>query len=396
MSEVNNISEGGALSLPKGWVETTLGRVANVASGSTPSTKNDEFWNGDIPWITPKDLSNFNNVFIGQGDRNITELGLKNSSAQLLPKNTILFSSRAPIGYVAISENEVTTNQGFKNIICDEKQSHFKYFYYLMKFKAEQIEKLSSGSTFSEASASLIKGLKINIPEDIDEQKSIAAILTAFDEKIELLQAQSKTLEELAQTIFTEWFGKYQIGDNLPDGWEHKTLGEVSTLSAGGDKPKRFSEERTDIFNIPIYSNGINNKGLYGYTDKPKINEESVTISARGTIGFVCLRFEPFVPIVRLVVAIPNQKFISSKYLYLFLKNMNILSTGTTQQQLTVPAFKNENILIPKAEIMKKFTSICDTLFSKIIINDAQIQTLTQTRDALLPKLMSGEIRVKM
>src|SRR5690554_3544175 len=178
-------------SIPDGWVETTLGEVCDVQSGGTPSTKKDSFWNGSIGWITPKDLSNYKGVFIENGERSITKEGLESSSAKLLPKHTILFSSRAPIGYVVIAKNEITTNQGFKNLVCDEVNSHFKYFYYLMKYKAELIERLSSGSTFSEASASLIKNIEVIIPP-LQEQKAIAQVLTAFDDKIESLQADRK------------------------------------------------------------------------------------------------------------------------------------------------------------------------------------------------------------
>ena len=146
--------------IPEGWVETSIGNVTVVESGGTPSTKNSLYWSDEIPWITPRDLSSFKGVFIEKGERSISIEGLDNSSAKLLPKNTILFSSRAPIGYVVIAKNETATNQGFKNLICDEVNSHFKYFYYLMKHKADLIERLSSGSTFSEASGSLIKSIE--------------------------------------------------------------------------------------------------------------------------------------------------------------------------------------------------------------------------------------------
>jgi type I restriction enzyme, S subunit len=152
MGVENNIQEG--------WVETTIGKVTVVESGGTPSTKNSSYWGDEIPWITPRDLSSFKDVFIEKGERSISIEGLENSSAKLLPKNTILFSSRAPIGYVVIAQNEAATNQGFKNLICDEVNSHFKYFYYLMKYKADFIERLSSGSTFSEASGTLIKSIE--------------------------------------------------------------------------------------------------------------------------------------------------------------------------------------------------------------------------------------------
>lgn len=379
--------------IPEGWVETSIGNVTVVESGGTPSTKNSLYWSDEIPWITPRDLSSFKGVFIEKGERSISIEGLDNSSAKLLPKNTILFSSRAPIGYVVIAKNETATNQGFKNLICDEVNSHFKYFYYLMKHKADLIERLSSGSTFSEASGSLIKSIEINLPP-LPEQKAIAKVLTAFDDKIELLQAQNKTLETMAQTIFKEWFGKYQIGDELPEGWREYELGDVCNLSAGGDKPKNSTSKSEGENIIPIYSNGIKNEGLYGFTNNASIFDESVTVSARGTIGYVCLRPIPYVPIVRLVSVIPDKNYLSAKFLFYFLKNNQILGTGTTQQQLTIPDFKLTRIIIPNSKLMDDFTKLINTFYIKIYSCKNQIQSLTKTRDTLLTKLMSGQVRV--
>lgn len=167
----------------KNWKETTLGEISKIISGSTPSTKDPSYWDGAIPWITPKDLASFKGVYIKHGERNITEEGYNNSSTQLLPFNSILFSSRAPIGYIAIAANEVTTNQGFKNIVCNEEKAHYKFIYYWLKNETERIKKLSSGSTFSEASATLMRSLKISLPS-LPEQRAIAAVLSSFDDKI--------------------------------------------------------------------------------------------------------------------------------------------------------------------------------------------------------------------
>ncbi len=116
------------------WKEVRLGDVCEIIGGGTPSTKIEEYWNGNISWITPKDLSNYDRKYIFSGERNITEEGLNNSSAKLLPKGTILFTSRAPIGYIAIAGKELCTNQGFKSLIC-KKEAYNQFIYYLMKFK---------------------------------------------------------------------------------------------------------------------------------------------------------------------------------------------------------------------------------------------------------------------
>ncbi len=199
-----------------------LGEIATVKNGGTPSTQNTEFWNGKIPWITPKDLSNFTLKYIGKGKRSITDKGLRASSAQLLPKNTILFSSRAPIGYVAIANTKVTTNQGFKNIICREDKADYNYIYYWLKKNASYIAKNAVGSTFAEISKSGMENLEISLLP-LQEQKRIANILSSFDEKIELLKKQNETLENIAQCIFKEWFVEFNFPDK--DGKPYKKNG---------------------------------------------------------------------------------------------------------------------------------------------------------------------------
>lgn len=158
--------------------------IGEVVAGGTPSTKIDSYWNGEISWITPKDLSNFSGKYINNGERNISKEGLDNSSAKLMPKNTVLLSSRAPIGYVAIASKELTTNQGFKSLICDESICHFEYFYYWLKLNVTYIIQNSNGSTFKEISASTFKNLEINLPS-LKEQYLISNILKKIDEKIE-------------------------------------------------------------------------------------------------------------------------------------------------------------------------------------------------------------------
>ena len=165
-------------------------------------------------------------------------------------------------------------------------------------------------------------------------------------------------------------------------------------MVAGGDKPKVISTIQTEACPSPIYANGLRENGLYGYTNTPKICDESVTVSARGTVGFVCIRHTPYVPIVRLVALIPNIELVSVKYLYLYLKQLNITGTGTTQQQLTIPDFKKTPILIPDKETMSKFTNVITPLFLKIWANEKENSKLLALRDTLLPQLMSGKLEV--
>ena len=205
----------------------------------------------------------------------------------------------------------------------------------------------------------------------------------------------NNNLEQQAQAIFKSWFIDFEpFGNRKPSEWSVSTLGNVSIMGAGGDKPQNVSPIKTDLYEYPIYSNGLSNEGLYGFTDKPKISEESVTVSARGTIGFVCLRHIPYVPIVRLVTLIPKTEIVSAKYLYLWLKQLHITGTGTTQQQLTVPDFQKTEILVPSQKIMTLFTATVEPIFEKIWANQNENEKLSSLRDTLLPKLMSSELDV--
>lgn len=166
------------------WMETTLGELGDIVGGATPSTKREEFYGGNIAWITPKDLSLFKGRYILFGERNITEAGLASCSAQMMPPNTVLFTSRAPIGYVAIAGQSVCTNQGFKSIVPHECVNPL-FLYYLLKFNKDRIEAMGSGTTFKEVSGKIMKAVQVSVPCKMEDQKKIASILDSIDSKIE-------------------------------------------------------------------------------------------------------------------------------------------------------------------------------------------------------------------
>ena len=167
------------------WKECTLSDLGTIVGGATPSTKDSSnYENGSIAWITPKDLSTYTERFISHGERNITEKGLKSCSAQLMPPNSILFTSRAPIGYIAIAKNEVCTNQGFKSIIPN-KDTDFMFLYYLLRYNKDNIENLGSRTTFKEVSGSTMRNVPVKVPP-LPTQQKIADILSSLDDKIEL------------------------------------------------------------------------------------------------------------------------------------------------------------------------------------------------------------------
>lgn len=150
--------------------------ISEVINGATPSTTNLEFWNGDIVWITPKDLTNFKNRYIYFGRINITKAGYDSCSTKLLPKGTILLSSRAPIGYVAIAGAELCTNQGFKSIICNKNIVNNKYLYYWLITKTNYLQQISSGATFKELSKDNLENVIINLPPLANQQHIVDTI----------------------------------------------------------------------------------------------------------------------------------------------------------------------------------------------------------------------------
>ena len=277
-------------------------------------------------------------------------------------------------------------------VACANEKHSTRYLSYLLELM--KLGRLSAQSAQPGLSVKMLAQQEIDMPS-LEQQEKIVSILSALEEKININMKINKNLEQQAKAIFKSWFIDFEpFSNQKPNDWSVSTLGNVSIMSAGGDKPQNVSPIKTDLYRYPIYSNGLSDEGLYGFTDKPKIFEESVTVSARGTIGFVCLRHTPYVPIVRLVTLIPKTEIISAKYLYLWLKQLHITGTGTTQQQLTVPDFQKTAILVPSQEIVTLFTATVEPIFEKIWANQSENEKLSSLRDILLPKLMSGELDV--
>ncbi len=264
-----------------------------------------------------------------------------------------------------------------------------KYLYYLLAQDIffDYVMLGSKGSKMPRGDKDHIMKWKVSIPP-VDEQKRIAGVLSSLDDKIDLLHRENATLEALAETLFRHYFI-----ENPDPTWKEGKLGDVAIISAGGDKPEIVSSIRTEDAPVPVFSNGIEKDGLFGFTNKAKVFEESVTVSARGTIGFVALRTEPFVPIVRLITLVPIAPM-TSKYLYYWAKLADINGTGTTQQQLTVPDFKETRLLLPNTNLIHEFTDKANVIHDKIKSNLQQMQTLASQRDGLLPRLMSDEVRI--
>ena len=374
------------------WKECKLSEIMDLIGGGTPKTSNPDYWDGDIPWISVKDF-NGERRYVGDTEKKITKLGLENSSTKILSKGDIIISARGTVGELAIIPSDMAFNQSCYGLRAKDFVDSC-FLYYLLKQSVNILKHNTHGSVFDTITRETFENISVKLPP-LPTQQKIAAILSSLDDKIELNNKINTNLEQQAQALFKNWFVDFEpFGGKMPEGWKVGKLSDISILSAGGDKPKEVSDKITEDYKVPIYSNGLDNFGLYGYTNKAKIFEESVTVSARGTIGFVCLRMVPYVPIVRLISLIPKTDFISAKYLYLHLLNCNITGTGTTQQQLTVPAFSKEQIIIPSKNAIDSFTNTVNPFFETIVHNRKENEKISSMRDTLLPKLMNGEIKV--
>ena len=328
----------------------------------------------------------------------------KKATSKILSANNLIIeisgvSPTQSTGRIALISDKILSRYS-KPLICSNFckaitatgiQPEYLFNYWLYLYNKDAMFPYENGTTgiknldFN----SFIQEQDISIP-DIKTQQKIVSILSSIDEKIETNKRINDNLEEQAKALFKSWFVDFDRNE-----WVHCELGDITLITAGGDRPSKYTNKKTIECHVPIYSNGIDNEGLYGYTNVAKIHEESITISARGTIGYVCLRLEPYVPIVRLISIIPNKKELSAKYLYLWALTQNITGTGTTQQQLTVPIFRKTPISIPSDTKLKQFNSIADPLFSQIESNKKENIKLSTLRDTLLPKLMSGELSVE-
>ena len=366
-----------------------LSEIMDLIGGGTPKTSVAAYWGGDIPWLSVKDFNN-DNRYVYETEKTITQEGLNNSSTKLLERDDSIISARGTVGEMAMIPFPMAFNQSCYGLRAKKEIVDPTFLYYLVKHNVYVLQKNTHGSVFDTITRDTFAGIDVDVPE-MDTQIKIAGILRDLDDKIELNTNINKNLEQQAQALFRNQF---LSRETLPDGWTKATLGEVSLMGAGGDMPKTVSATQTENCPYPIYSNGISDEGLYGFTDEYKIKDESITVSARGTIGFVCLRHIPYTPIVRLVTLVPNTDVLSAKYLYLWLKNSPIHGTGTTQQQLTVPDFRKTEIVLPTKEEMDSFTDTVTPLFEAIWANQVENTKLSNMRDVLLPKLMSGELDV--
>ena len=378
--------------LPKGWVWTTLGEIGSWQSGATPSRMNKDYYGGNIPWLKTGDLNDGTIIYIPEY---ITQRALEETSVRLNPKGSVLIAMYgATIGKIGILSFPATTNQAC--CACYEYSINQMFLFYFLLANRENFIAMGGGGAQPNISKEKIISTNMPLPPLKEQERIVAEIerwLSFVDivekEKSDLQSticlAKSKILDlaihgklvpqdpndEPASELLKRINPKAEITcDNpqygkLPKGWCETTLKSLAKeVFAGGDKPTEFTKEKTNGNIIPIYANGVEKDGLYGYTNAARVIEPCLTVSARGTIGFTCIRNIPFVPIVRLITIVPNPAF-DLKYMKFCLDCLLIWSEGSSIPQLTVPTIKKMQLPLPPLQEQHRIVAKIEELFTQ-------------------------------
>ena len=397
------------------FINVKLSDIGEVVGGSTPSTKNPDNYDGNIAWITPKDLAGYNKVYISKGERNITEMGFKSCSTKMLPKNSVLFSSRAPIGYVAISKNDLCTNQGFKSIIPNDKID-YKFLYYLLKHNKDYIASKGSGSTFKEVSGSVMKGIELSIPKNINDQKKISKVLFDIDKKIESNNEINNNLYEFNNKLFEEKI----LNNAEKDDWEEYLLSDISKMINGysykGNELVEKSNigmatiknfERTGGFKLDGFKDIVPQKCKSDHYIKPfeilvacTDLTQNADIIGNAIMLLNNANYDEIIMSMDLVKLIPITDIVNNYMLYAIVnsrdfKNFTLrYKSGTTVLHLNKNCFKEYTIKLPNYNTIKDLSKVFEDNYKKISQIVDENRKLEQLRDTLLPKLMNGEINL--
>lgn len=381
--------------VPKNWQETTLGAVCNLFTGNSinETIKRNKYTNlkEGYNYIATKDISFTSEIDYENG----VKIPYGEVNFRIAPPNTPLLCIEG--GSAGRKIGLTSQSVCFVNKLCaftkktDSLSTNFLY-YYLQSPQFKKIFYDKQTGLIGGVSVGKLKSLKLNIPE-FSEQERIAKKLDGAIYKIDCMKANAEFTLSATKDLFESEL-KQLMGEHAS--WEKTTVeGACKKISAGGDKPSHFSKFKTEECGVPIYSNGIENNGLYGYTDIPAITEPSLTISARGTIGFVCKRYEPYFPIVRLITVIPKEDILLD-FMLCVLRFIVPKGTGASIPQLTVPVLKKNMIFYPNIEEQKKIIEKLSNLEEKLShvkeLCNKKIKLLDDLKQSILKQAFAGEL----
>jgi type I restriction enzyme S subunit len=248
-----------------GWPTVRIEDCAEIVSGATPGTSESAYWGGDICWATPKDLSELEGAYISDTPRKITRGGLQSCAATVLPPYSVLFSSRAPIGHVAIDTVSMATNQGFKSFVPDPDRVHAKFLYHWLRWNRPYLESLGNGATFKEVSKAVVARIEVPLPP-LPEQRRIAEILDKADALRAKRRAALAQLDTLTQSIFLDMFG--DAGEN-PKAWPVRQVSEYVVEFQGGRSLESESGENAVTRNRVLKVSAVTGMTFLAHECKP-------------------------------------------------------------------------------------------------------------------------------
>lgn len=347
-----------------------LGEICEIVSGSTPKTSIEEYWDGELKWITPAEL-NDDTYIINDSVRKITELAVQKTGLTSFPEGTVILSSRAPIGKVAIAGCEMYCNQGFKNLICSDKINN-KYLYWFLKGNTSFLNSLGRGATFKEISKKIVADIEINVP-DWGQQESVVENLERISSVIQLRKQELQKLDELMRARFVELFGDigagvfnyqtYKLGDVAKVGSSHRVF---TTEFVESGIPFYRGTEIGELANgkkpsDPYYISKKHYEQLANDETKPLVGDLLMpSICNKGQVWMVDTEEPFYYKDGRVLCISPDREVFNSKFLQYFMREKTLveypkMGSGSTFAEFKIFLLKDMDVLIPPKEIQEKF-----------------------------------------
>ena len=352
-----------------------------INSGGTPKSSEKSFYDGTIPWLNTKEID-FNRI--RKTERCITDEGFANSSAKWIPKGSVIVAMYgATAAKVAYSLIDLTTNQACCNMIVDDTIADSQFVYYYIQSSYQELLNLACGAAQQNLSLGVIADFPILLPP-LDTQRRIASILSSLDDKIDLLRRENTTLEAMAETLFRQWFV-----EEAKEEWEDVLLGDLIDIGSGKGL------QRSEFVENGLYSI-LGANGEIGKTNKYLVSEsDRVIYTGRvGTLGNVFRIENKKAWLSDNTLVVRPKDYYYFVYFVLKCARLQDFNVGSTQPLIRQSDIKEIEISLPDGNSLKAFEKECNDLYKKIDSNNNQIQTLIQTRDELLPRLMGGEVKI--
>lgn len=379
------------------WLKTALIDIVELIGGGTPKTSKAEYWGGNINWLSVKDFNN-ENRYVYSTEKTITEEGLNNSSTKLLKKDDIIISARGTVGELAMITFPMAFNQSCYGIRAKEGIDSI-FLYYLIKNSVRKLKAITHGSVFDTITRDTFANIEVAIP-DIKTQHRIAKMLADIDDKVENNQRINNNLEQQAKALYKDWFfnfSPFSSDGNLPDDWRLGTVGDIIQLHDSKRVPLSGAERDKMAKVYPYYGA----TSLMDYVDNYLFDGIYILLGEDGTVvdslGFPILQYvygQFWVNNHAHIITGKEGFSVEELYLFFSLTNIKSIVTGAVQQKVSQQNLKKVPAIIPSKEALGAFDEITQPIFAQIRNLKDENANLSQLRDTLLPKLMSGELDV--